>query len=69
MFSGAGFNTGNSIIKITGTYSVYIADPIGLGAVVADDVHDPLDISNTFSREKNVIGQRRLEYFFCSIEL
>ena len=57
-FTGVGFNTGSSNIKMTGTYPVYIADPIGLGSVVADDVHDPLDISNTFSREKFEVGVR-----------
>jgi len=58
VFAGAGFNAGSSNIKVTGTYPVYIAGPIGLGSVVADDVHDPLDISNTFSREKFEIGAR-----------
>jgi len=58
LFSGGGFNTGSSHIEVIGTYPVYITDPIGLGSVVAQDVHDPLDISNTFSRTKLEIGVR-----------
>jgi len=57
-FAGAGINTGSSNIKVTGTYPVYVPDPIGLGSVVADDVYDPLDISSTFSREKFDLGVR-----------
>jgi len=58
VFAGAGFNAGSSNIKVTGTYPVYTTDHTGLLSVVASDVDDPLDISNTFSREKFELGVR-----------
>jgi len=58
VFAGAGFNAGSSNIKVTGTYPVYTTDPTGFLSVDVDDVHDPLDISNTFSREKFELGVR-----------
>ncbi len=58
LFAGTGFNTGSAHIQVKGTYPVYVADPTGTGAVVADDVYDPIDISETFSRQKHIIGAR-----------
>ena len=58
IFAGGGVNLGSSHIMVTGTYPVYAADPSGTGSVVADDIHDPLDIQNTFSRSKLELGIR-----------
>ncbi len=57
-YAGAGINTGSAHIMLKGTYPVYAADPTGTGAVVADDIYDPLDIYNTFSRSKLELGLR-----------
>ncbi len=58
LFAGAGFNLGSSNIKVEGTYPVYIADSAGMGSVVAEDVEDPLDIKNNFSRINMDFGIR-----------
>ncbi len=58
VFGGAGINMGSSHIMVQGNYPVYVADPTGTGAVVAQDVKDPLDINNNFNREKLEFGVR-----------
>ncbi len=58
IFAGSGISLGSSHIMVKGTYPVYVADPVGFGAVVADDVNNPLDIQNTFSRSKLDFGIR-----------
>ncbi len=58
IFAGGGYNVGSSNIQVTGRYPVYIADPVGIGSVVAEDVDDPLDLSGTFTRTKFDMGVR-----------
>ncbi len=57
-FAGAGYNAGSVSILVKGTYPVYVADPTGSGSVVAEDIDDPLDISNTYDRQKYELGIR-----------
>ncbi len=58
IFTGIGYNFGSSNISVNGRYPVYAADPTGTGSVVAEDIDDPLDITNTFSRSKVELGAR-----------
>ncbi len=58
VFAGGGYNLGTSKIMVTGTYPVYVSDPTGMGSVVAEDIKDPLDINNSFSRTKLDFGVR-----------
>ncbi len=58
LFAGAGTNFGTSRIMVNGNYPIYTKDPSGTGAVVADDVKDPIDMSDSFSRTKFEIGAR-----------
>lgn len=68
VFAGAGYNLGGSSIELNGTYPVYTADPSGSGSVVAEDVDDPLDLSDSFSRSKFDIGARAdFERFFIQV--
>ncbi len=58
LFAGGGVNMGSSRILVKGNYPVYTSDPSGNGSVVADDVTDPLDMSDSFSRAKFELGAR-----------
>jgi len=58
LFAGAGYNIGGSSIEINGTYPVYTADPSGSGSVIAEDVDDPLSLTDTYSRAKFDFGAR-----------
>ncbi len=58
LFAGAGYNMGNSRILLSGKYPVYVADPTGSASLVADDVVDPLDMEDAFSRIKYDMGAR-----------
>ena len=57
-FAGYGLNTGKSRIQVSGRYPIYKSDPLNTTSVVAEDVVDPLDISNSFSRTKIEFGAR-----------
>jgi len=58
IFAGGGTNFGTSRIMVNGNYPIYTADPSGTGSVVADDIADPIDMSDSFSRTKFEIGAR-----------
>jgi len=58
IFAGGGTNFGTSRIMVNGNYPIYTADPSGTGSVVADDITDPIDMSDSFSRTKFEIGAR-----------
>jgi hypothetical protein len=67
-FAGTSINTGTSNIKVSGRYPIYTADPTGLGSVVVEDVDDPLDISNSFTRVKFEVGARAdFDRFFIQL--
>lgn len=57
-FGGVAYNMGTSRIQVLGTYPIYGEDPSNTGAVVAEDVEDPIDISNKFNRVKFELGAR-----------
>jgi len=58
VFAGGGVNMGSSRILVKGNYPIYTSDPSGSASVVADDVTDPLDMSDNFSRAKFEFGAR-----------
>ncbi len=45
IFAGGGITGGISFIRMKGIYPVYSSDPTGNFSIVAEDVEDPLDIS------------------------
>jgi hypothetical protein len=57
-FAGGGINMGTSRILLNGNYPIYAKDPSGTGAVVATDIEDPVDMSDSFSRTKYEVGFR-----------
>ncbi len=57
-FAGTGYNMGTSNIEVNGRYPVYTADPSGTGSVVAEDVDDPLSLSDNYKRLKFDLGIR-----------
>jgi len=57
-FTGAAYNMGTSRIKVQGTYPIYGEDPSHVGAVVVNDIDDPLDMTQSFSRMKFELGAR-----------
>ncbi len=67
-FAGGGFALGSSRILMLGNYPIYEKDPTGYASVVASDVHDPLDISDTFTRAKFELGARAdWKHFFLQL--
>ena len=58
LFGGAAYNSGTSRIQVLGTYPIYAEDPSHTGAVVADDIEDPIDIKQNFNRMKFELGAR-----------
>jgi len=58
VFAGSGYNTGTSSIKVEGTFPIYSSDPTGTGSVQGDDINNPLDLEDSFSRLKFDIGAR-----------
>lgn len=57
-FGGVAYNMGASRIQVLGTYPIYGEDPSHTGAVVADDIEDPIDIKQNFNRMKFELGAR-----------
>jgi len=57
-WAGLGYNKGFSHIQIVGNYPVYASDPSGTASVVAEDVTDPMDESDSYARTKADFGIR-----------
>ncbi len=58
IFAGSSYNMGMSRILVQGTYPIYTKDPSGYGAVVGEDIKDPIDMEDNFSRMKFELGAR-----------
>jgi len=58
LWAGVGYNMGFSRIQIVGNYPVYASDPTGTSSVVAEDVTDPMDESDSYARAKADFGIR-----------
>ena len=58
LWTGFGYNKGFSHIQIVGNYPVYASDPTGKTSVVAEDIVDPMDEKDAYSRTKFDFGIR-----------
>ncbi len=52
----AGYNTGTSHIQVLGNYPVYVADKTGAASITLEDITDPMDETDTYSRIKYTAG-------------
>ncbi len=55
-FGLAGYNSGNSHVQVLGNYPIYIADKNGTASMTLEDVTDPMDETDTYSRMKFAAG-------------
>ena len=56
LYGGLNYNLGSSRIKLDGRYPIYTSDPTGFGSVVGEDVDNPLNITDNYTRVKLEIG-------------
>ncbi len=60
---------GISTLKLRGTYPVYLSDPSGFFSIVATDLTDPLDITDTHFQVFNETGVRLdFKHFFLQLQ-
>ncbi len=57
-FVGLGFNTGTSSFDVLGTYPIYAKSPGNLAGVRAEDIEDPIQSADNYTRVKLEVGGR-----------